>query len=240
MLDWIGVHLDVNRTRRPRRGIRPWPTPIEFKLRQRFCDVSPILCAEQRRPVAGEGPSSRPFFSDGALQAEQCSRSPEMDRAAAAVAEQTWISDVARLCRYFQKLDRGVAEPDLASWRRSSGAPSNRSSAGCKDLHARPTAAGGAFTTHRKADRLGEPIRASFGVRQRPRTGHHGMPSLLAFFLASILSPIRRRCSALRAMKCRLWSARISRRRAFSRGNRSREGQVGRPLSRRADSAPAR
>ena len=46
--------------------------------------------------------------------------------------------------------------------------------------------------------------------------GTQGMPSALAVRLASILSPIRRMCSALGPMKWMLCSFRISAKRAFS------------------------
>ena len=46
--------------------------------------------------------------------------------------------------------------------------------------------------------------------------GTQGMPSEIAVFLASILSPMMRMCSALGPMKPMPWSSRISAKRAFS------------------------
>ena len=59
-------------------------------------------------------------------------------------------------------------------------------------------------------------IASSSGPTPPSEPGTTGMPSRLAVFLASILSPIRRICSALGPMKCRLCSPRISANRAFS------------------------
>ena len=126
-----------------------------------------------------------------------------MDRAAAAVAEHLDL-DVARLLQVFFQIDRGVAERRLGLV----GGGRQRQHqivGGLRDLHAASAAAGGRLDQHRKADRSAAiAIASSSGPTAPSEPGTTGMPSFLAVFLASILSPIRRMCSAFGPMKMQI------------------------------------
>ena len=140
----------------------------------------------------------------------------EMDGVALAVAQHLDL-DVARLLEIFFQIDRIVAERGLGfgargRQRRRTVRPRVRAT-----FMPRPPPPAAAFTSTGKpmsrADRAAPP-RPSVMPPSEP--GTTGMPSRLAVRLASILSPMRRMCSALGPMKWTLCSSRISAKRAFS------------------------
>ena len=124
----------------------------------------------------------------------------EMDRVALAVAEHLDL-DVARLLADIFP-DRPRRRRTRPSPRRArSRAPSDSSSSLCATFMPRPPPPAAAFTSTGKP--ISRPIASASASDVMPPSepGTTGMPSRLAVRLASILSPIRRMCSARGPMK---------------------------------------
>ncbi len=185
------------------------PTPRYFISRIALAQVLADLRA-RRRGQHGRGA----FLPDLLVTALQRAIAlAEMDGAAAAVAEDLDF-DVARLLEIFLEIDRASPKADFASFAAVDKA-TRRSASLCATFMPRPPPPAAAFTST-EAIFLAIAIASSSGPTAPSEPGTTGMPSFLAVFLASILSPIRRICSALGPMKCRLCSPRISAKRAFS------------------------
>ena len=163
-----------------------------------LAQVAPIRA---RAPAVKNGRGA--FFPDLLVAALQRAIAlAEMDGAAAAVAKHLDF-DVARLLQVFFQIDRGIAERRFGLVGR--GRQREREFVGgLRHLHAAAAAAGGRLHQHRKADGFGDGHGVVVGADRAVGAGHHGNAEPFRGFLASILSPIRRICSAFGPMKCRL------------------------------------
>jgi len=119
----------------------------------------------------------------------------QMDGAPGAVAEHLDF-DVARRGEIFFEIDGVVAERRLRLHLRL-GQRVSELVGRTGDAHAPAAAARRRLDQHRIADLRGDRRRFRLVADRSRRTGTQGMPSRVAVRLASILSPIRRICSAL-------------------------------------------
>ena len=203
------------------------PTPRYFISRIALATVSPISsrCAGIER---GRGAFLQHLLV-AALQ--RAIALAEMDGVAPAVAEHLDF-DVARPLQIFFQIDRVVAEGGLGFASARSKAPSESSSSVCATFMPRPPPPAAALTSTGKPISRAIASASASDVTPPSEPGTTGMPSFLAVRLASILSPIRRMCSALGPMKSNVvlaedfGEARVLRQKAVARMHRVGAGDL--------------